>query len=43
MEAILKEKLAERRKKAQRRKKIRFFITLVSLALLTLTIILIQL
>jgi cell division septal protein FtsQ len=41
MESILKEKLEERRKKAQRRRKIRFFITVISLALFALTIILI--
>ena len=41
MESILREKLEERRKKAQRRRKIRFFITAISLALFTLIIILI--
>jgi hypothetical protein len=41
MESILKEKLEERRKKAQRRRKVRFFITVISLTLFVLTIILI--
>jgi cell division septal protein FtsQ len=41
MESILKERLEERRKKAQRRRKIRLFITVISLVLLALTIILI--
>jgi uncharacterized membrane protein len=42
MESILKEKLEERRKKAQRRRKIRLFITVISLALFALILILIE-